>query len=197
MPHKERNWKVIIPDLGTTINQERAAAQEWKRVADARLLFLQHIDKAMTLMIKRAAQVERVFNTSAPDLEIQNAPHSASGEETTRIIRAKMTAMFSFVENLTYEAIAAEQALVDVYAITQESRQTVRPSTDLAPAWDESFEPSMWGFLGETIGTLVPVSELSENEDEGQELTEHSATVVVAPQGQPVNQMLHFLNGRN
>lgn len=196
MPHKEANWRIILPDLQATINKERAAAQEWKKVAESRLVFLQHIDKALTIMIGKAASVERVFNVDAPDVQIPEAPGGSSGEEVARCVRAKMSALVTFTGNLAQEALAAEQTMVDVYAIAQEALVTNRPTTDIAPAWSENdFEPSMWGFVKEDVQAALAVS--SPLDPPSSALTIISAPEPAALQTGTTSTMLQFLSGQN
>lgn len=159
MPHTERNWRVIIPDLQKTINHERAAAQEWKKVAECRLGFLRQMDKALTLMVGQAAGIERVFNTDAPQIAIEEAGSTSSGEEVARLCRAKMGALVSFTSHLAQEAVAAEQTLVDVYGIAQEALRTDRPITDTVPSrLFDVFDPTQWGFAEGTTMDMLTVS---------------------------------------
>lgn len=166
MPHTERNWRIIIPDLQKTINHERAAAQEWKRVAECRLGFLRQIDKALTLMVGQAASIERVFNVDAPQITTEDAGAAASGEEVARLCRVKMGALVSFTSHLAQEAVAAEQTLVDVYGIAQEALRTDRPTMDTASSrFLDVFDPAQWGFAEGTTMDMLTVSTVQLNTD--------------------------------
>lgn len=159
MPHTERNWRIIIPDLHKTINHERAAAQEWKKVAECRLGFLRQMDKALTLMVSQAAGIERVFNTDAPQIAVEEAGPASSGEEVARLCRIKMGALVSFTSHLAQEAVAAEQTLVDVYGIAQEALRTDRPISDTVPTrLFDTFDPTQWGFAEGTTMDILTVS---------------------------------------
>jgi len=199
MPHTERNWRIIIPDLHKTINHERAAAQEWKKVADHRLNFLRQMDKALTLMVSHAAGIERVFNVDAPQVTLEEANSASSGEEIARLCRVKMGALVSFTSHLAQEAMGAEQALVDVYGIAQEALQTDRPATDTAPSRLYGiFDPTQWGFAeGTTIDTLT----VSSPDVDVQTQTDRDSVVSYAalqhiPDAERTEAMVNFLSGQ-
>jgi len=199
MPHTERNWRIIIPDLHKTINHERAAAQEWKKVADHRLNFLRQMDKALTLMVSHAAGIERVFNVDAPQVTLEEANSASSGEEIARLCRVKMGALVSSTSHLAQEAMGAEQALVDVYGIAQEALQTDRPATDTAPSRLYGiFDPTQWGFAeGTTIDTLT----VSSPDVDVQTQTDRDSVVSYAalphiPDAERTEAMVNFLSGQ-
>lgn len=196
MPHKPSDWRVMLPSLQETIQHERAAAQEWKKVAESRLVFLQHIDKALTLMLGQASRIERVFNVDAPEFGVGEAPRGSSGEEVARLIRMKMSCLVTFTGNLAQEAQAAEKTIVDVYALAQEASKTFKPTVDIAPSWTEdSFEPSAWGFLKEDVLNALSVSPIDPTPDD--ELTHDSALVLAKPETTATGNMLTFLTGKN
>lgn len=200
MPHTERNWRIIIPDLQKTINHERAAAQEWKKVAECRLGFLRQIDKALTLMVGQAVGIERVFNVDAPQLAVEEAGPASSGEEVARLCRVKMGALVSFTSHLAREAVAAEQTLVDVYGIAQEALRTDRPAVDTAPSrLFDAFDPTQWGF---TEGTTMDLLTVSSTQPPAEHMYPDEASVVpydAEKNTQEENRMevmVSFLNGK-
>lgn len=170
MPHSDIHWKQMIVTLQKSANHERAAAAEWKEVADRRLSYLTMFDKALSLILGRASKIVQVFDASAPSHPDIVLPAGASGEETARACRDKLLAMTHFTENLACSALEVERTLRDVYSLAVKATATARPTVDTS---EVDLSQAMFESLRTTTEQYDATSPVTNGafEDEDAELT--------------------------
>lgn len=135
MPHHpEDNWRKRLATISAALEHERSVALEWKQVAASRLSLIRGLDGALTKVLERASEVERVFNVDTPRLTVVTPPEGASAEEVVRFSRTKLRALVMFTQSLVTEALKAEATITDVLGIAQEAIKTPRPACDTVPS---------------------------------------------------------------
>jgi len=146
MPHDPKvHWKRIVGDLNSTIEAERAAALEWRAVAQGRLDLILGFDAALTRIVQKAASIEQVLNVGAPEVKVPQAPSGSSAEEAARLCKTKLHAIVNFTENLAREALRVETTLNDVFGLAQQALQTARPTVDMRPSkLAQEFRDDFW-----------------------------------------------------
>lgn len=127
-----RSYQLKLNQALILLSESQKAAQEWRIVAENRLKLIIWIDGIVDEVVKDLVKVGTIFGVDPSDPGIPLASiGTASGDEASQFVNAKIDAISSFAANLAREARSLQSTLDDTLMIAINATMEKRPTEDL------------------------------------------------------------------
>jgi len=125
-------WRKRLEECQEKLGASTISAQEWKKVAENRLILLQRLDSAITEHLLSVAETGVIFGvTHDIEAEAWESTKGFSGGQLASYIMGKIEIASIYTRDLMKEAAAVQVTLSDTYDHACKALEVGRPTDDL------------------------------------------------------------------